>query len=212
MNKITLILGGARSGKSAYAEKLATESGLPVTYIATAQVYDDEFKQRVQHHKDRRPKHWQLIEAPHCLRDALQPQGLSPQNIPAEAGYSYVKANTPGHPLSNSLRELDSPCNHADATKIVDCLTLWLAQCICPECAPPEGVDWAQQRAAFLELLPTLQGHIILVSNEVGMGIVPLGEINRQFQDEQGRLNQAVASIADEVVFVAAGLPLKLKG
>jgi adenosylcobinamide kinase/adenosylcobinamide-phosphate guanylyltransferase len=175
MNKLTLILGGARSGKSSYAEKLAIESGLPVTYVATAQVYDDEFKARVQHHKDRRPKDWQLIEAPHYLAPALQTN------------------------------------NHADATIIVDCLTLWLAQCICPECAPPEGVDWTQQRAAFLELLPKLQGNIILVSNEV-MGIVPLGEINRQFQDEQGRLNQAVAALADEAIFVAAGLPLKLKG
>jgi adenosylcobinamide kinase / adenosylcobinamide-phosphate guanylyltransferase len=175
-NKITFILGGARSGKSTYAEKLATESGLPVTYIATAQIYDDEFKQRVQHHQARRPKNWQLVEAPHYLSPAM-------------------KAN-----------------NHAGCSLIVDCLTLWLAQCICPECAPPEGVDWARERAAFLEILPKLQGNIILVSNEVGMGIVPLGEINRQFQDEQGRLNQAVASIADEVVFVAAGLPLKLKG
>ncbi len=199
-NKITLILGGARSGKSAYAEKLATESGLAVTYIATAQVYDDEFKARVQHHKDRRPKNWQLIEAPHYLAYALLPQGLSPQNIPAEAGYSYVKPN-----------------NHAGVSQnkiciIIDCLTLWLAQCICPECVPPDGVDWTEQREKFLAILPKLQGNIILVSNEVGMGIVPLGEINRQFQDEQGRLNQAVASIADEVIFVAAGLPLKLKG
>jgi adenosylcobinamide kinase / adenosylcobinamide-phosphate guanylyltransferase len=175
-NKITFILGGARSGKSTYAEKLATESSLPVTYIATAQIYDDEFKQRVQHHQARRPKNWQLVEAPHYLSPA-------------------IKAN-----------------NHAGCSLIVDCLTLWLAQCICPECAPPEGVDWARERAAFLEILPKLQGNIILVSNEVGMGIVPLGEINRQFQDEQGRLNQAIASIADEVIFVAAGLPLKLKG
>jgi adenosylcobinamide kinase/adenosylcobinamide-phosphate guanylyltransferase len=176
MTKLTLILGGARSGKSSYAEKLATDSGLPVTYIATAQVYDEELKQRVQHHKDRRPKDWQLIEAPYYLAPAL---------------------------LAN---------NHAGTVLIVDCLTLWLAQCICPDCAPPEGVDWAHELAAFLELLSKLQGNIILVSNEVGMGIVPLGEINRQFQDEQGRLNQAVASIADEVIFVAAGLPLKLKG
>jgi adenosylcobinamide kinase / adenosylcobinamide-phosphate guanylyltransferase len=181
MTKLTLILGGARSGKSAYAEKLATDSGLPVTYIATAQVYDDEFKLRVQHHKDRRPKDWQLIEAPHHLSDALQ------GNI---------------HPASRASKNCI----------IVDCLTLWLAQCICPECAPAEGVNWAEQREKFLAMLPKLQGDIILVSNEVGMGIVPLGEINRQFQDEQGRLNQAVASIADEVVFVAAGLPLKLKG
>lgn len=173
---IQLILGGARSGKSAFAEKLAIESGLPVTYIATAQVYDDEFKLRVQHHKDRRPKNWQLIEAPHYLAAALQ---------------------------ANS---------HAGAVIIVDCLTLWLAQCICPDCAPPEGVDWAHERANFLDILAKLQGNIILVSNEVGMGIVPLGEINRQFQDEQGRLNQAVANIADKVSFIAAGLPINLKG
>lgn len=173
---IHLILGGARSGKSAYAEKLAIASQLPVTYIATAQVYDDEFKARVQHHKDRRPKDWQLIETPHHLRDALQ-------------------AN-----------------NHAGHSLIIDCLTLWLAQCICPECAPAEGVDWKLEREKFLQLLPTLDANIILVSNEVGMGIVPLGEINRQFQDEQGRLNQAVAAIADKVTFVAAGLPLILKG
>ena len=176
MTKLTLILGGARSGKSSYAEKLAKDNGLPVTYIATAQIYDDEFEARVQHHKDRRPKNWQLIEASHYLAPALQ---------------------------TNS---------HAGCSIIVDCLTLWLAQCICPDCAPQEGVDWAQERADFLELLPTLQGNIILVSNEVGLGIVPLGEINRQFQDEQGRLNQAVAALADEVFFIAAGLPLKLKG
>jgi adenosylcobinamide kinase / adenosylcobinamide-phosphate guanylyltransferase len=95
---------------------------------------------------------------------------------------------------------------------IIDCLTLWLAQCICPECAPPEGVNWQLEREKFLNILPTLSGNIILVSNEVGMGIVPLGAINRQFQDEQGRLNQAIATIADKVTFVAAGLPLKLKG
>jgi adenosylcobinamide kinase/adenosylcobinamide-phosphate guanylyltransferase len=178
---IHLILGGARSGKSAYAEKLATDSGLPVTYIATAQVYDGEFKARVQHHKERRPKHWQIIEEPHFLSTALQ---------------------------SNS---------HGSCSLIVDCLTLWLAQCVCPECAPPESHEknvnlWAQQREKFLAILPKLQGNIILVSNEVGMGIVPLGEINRQFQDEQGRLNQAAAAIADEVTFVTAGLPLKIKG
>jgi adenosylcobinamide kinase/adenosylcobinamide-phosphate guanylyltransferase len=87
-----------------------------------------------------------------------------------------------------------------------------LAQCICPDCAPPEGVNWEKERADLLATLPKLQGTVILVSNEVGMGIVPLGEINRQFQDEQGRLNQAIAAIADKVSFIAAGLPLKLKG
>lgn len=171
-----LILGGARSGKSALAEKLASASGLEVRYIATAQVYDPEFGLRVSQHQERRPSHWQTVEAPHRLAATL---------------------------LQHAA---------ADRCLLVDCLTLWLAQCICPECAPPEGVDWQAERQALLEVLPTLAGRILLVSNEVGMGIVPLGEINRQFQDEAGRLNQAVAAISQEVSFVAAGLPLKLKG
>jgi len=170
-----LILGGARSGKSAYAEKLANESDLEITYIATAQIYDDEFRLRVQHHKDRRPSDWGLIEEP--------------------------------HQLTQTLRDLAS----SDRCLIVDCLTVWLAQWICPECFPPKNSNWQHERDAFLKLLPSLQGTIILVSNEVGMGIVPLGEINRQFQDEQGRLNQAVATIAKHVFFIAAGLPIILK-
>ena len=175
-NNITLVLGGARSGKSSYAEKLAMESGLPVTYIATAQVYDDEFKARVQHHKDRRPASWALVEEPHRI--------------------------------AQTLGRLAKP----NQCLIVDCLTVWLAQWICADCNPPKDSNWQQEREAFLKLLPTFSGTIIFVSNEVGMGIVPLGEINRQFQDEQGRLNQAVAEIANSVVFIAAGLPLKLKG
>jgi adenosylcobinamide kinase/adenosylcobinamide-phosphate guanylyltransferase len=176
---IHLILGGARSGKSAYAEKLASLSKWPVSYIATAQVYDDEFAKRIAHHQSRRPSHWQIIEAPFGLASTLA---------------AHAKPET---------------------CLIVDCLTLWLAQCICPDCDRPEQVNgsdlWQQERAALLAILPTLPGTVLLVSNEVGMGIVPLGEINRQFQDEQGRLNQAVAELADEVTFVAAGLPLKLK-
>lgn len=177
---VHLILGGARSGKSAYAEKLAAQSELPVTYIATAQVYDDEFAKRIAHHQSRRPPHWQIIEAP--------------------------------FDLANTLATHAKP----DTCLIVDCLTLWLAQCICPDCDRPAGQEnadalWQQERAALIGILPTLQGTVLLVSNEVGMGIVPLGEINRQFQDEQGRLNQAVARLANVVTFVAAGLPLKLK-
>lgn len=173
---IHLILGGARSGKSAYAERLASTLELPVTYIATAQVYDEEFKQRVAHHKERRPPHWQLVEAPFNLAQTLQ------QN--------------------------DAP----ETCLIVDCLTLWLAQCICKDCEKPAEITWETERENFLKTLPTLKSQVFLVSNEVGMGIVPLGEINRQFQDEQGRLNQAVATAANKVTFVAAGLPLTLKG
>jgi len=177
---VHLVLGGARSGKSAYTEQLASASQLAVTYIATAQVYDDEFAKRIAHHKARRPPHWQIIEAP--------------------------------FDLANTLATHDKP----ETYLIVDCLTLWLAQCICPDCDRPLGQEkgdalWQQERAALIEVLPTLKGTILLVSNEVGMGIVPLGEINRQFQDEQGRLNQAIARLANEVTFVTAGLPLKLK-
>ncbi|MBC7755751.1 MAG: bifunctional adenosylcobinamide kinase/adenosylcobinamide-phosphate guanylyltransferase [Bdellovibrio sp.] len=176
MSDLSLVLGGARSGKSGYAEKLATETGLPVTVIATAQVYDDEFKARIQHHQDRRPANWGLVEEPHHLADALARVAMPNQCV------------------------------------IIDCLTLWLAQWICVDCNPPKNLSWQSERDAFLKLLPNLSGTIILVSNEVGMGIVPLGEINRQFQDEQGRLNQAVAAIADKVRFIAAGLPIALKG
>jgi adenosylcobinamide kinase/adenosylcobinamide-phosphate guanylyltransferase len=171
----TFVLGGARSGKSVHAEKLATASGLPVTYIATAQVYDAEFEQRIAHHKARRPTKWGLVEEPFFL--------------------------------AATLRQHAAP----DRCLLVDCLTLWLAQWICPDCNPPKEKNWEIERQTLLDLLPTLPGQIILVSNEVGMGIVPLGEINRKFQDEQGRLNQAVATVCDQAVFMAAGLPLALK-
>jgi adenosylcobinamide kinase/adenosylcobinamide-phosphate guanylyltransferase len=88
---------------------------------------------------------------------------------------------------------------------------LWLAQWLCPDCNPPQDKSWEAELSSFLQLLPELPGEIILVSNEVGMGIVPLGEINRRFQDEQGRLNQEVAKICTQAVFMAAGLPLLLK-
>ncbi len=171
----TLVLGGARSGKSAYAEKLATESRLPVTYIATAQVYDSEFARRIDHHRRRRPTEWQLVEEPFFL--------------------------------AATLKKHAAP----DRCLLVDCLTLWLAQWSCDDCHPPQDQSWDTERQALIGLLPTLPGRLILVSNEVGMGIVPLGEINRRFQDEQGRLNQAIAALSDQAVFMAAGLPLQLK-
>lgn len=173
---VHFVLGGARSGKSRYAERLAARTELPVTYIATAQVYDEEFQQRIAHHQQQRPPYWATLEAPFDLADTLRAH------------------------------------DDAAACIIVDCLTLWLAQCICPDCDKPSQITWQAEREALLATLPQLRGQIVLVSNEVGMGIVPLGAINRQFQDEQGRLNQAVAALAQQVTFVAAGLPLTLKG
>jgi adenosylcobinamide kinase/adenosylcobinamide-phosphate guanylyltransferase len=172
----TFILGGARSGKSSYAEKLAVESGLEVIYIATAQVYDKEFAERVRLHQQRRPANWQLIEE--------------------------------GFFLAKVLRE----SANKDRTLLVDCLTLYLAQWLCPDCPAPQPDSWANERTQLLDTLKNIPGNIILVSNEVGLGIVPMGEINRYYQDEAGRLNQAVAAICDRAVFMAAGLPLQLKG
>ena len=172
----TFILGGARSGKSSYAEKLAEDSGLEVIYIATAQVYDEEFAERVRLHRQRRPAHWQLIEEPFFLAKTLRDNA------------------------------------RVDRILLVDCLTLYLAQWICPDCHAPEGKTWQEERADLLNTLNSIPSSVILVSNEVGLGIVPMGGINRHYQDEAGRLNQAVASNCEQAVFMAAGLPLKLKG
>lgn len=164
-----LILGGARSGKSALAERRAQASGLDVVYVATGSAGDSEMQQRIAHHRARRPPHWRTVEEPLRLAAVLQ----------AEAA--------------------------AERCLIVDCLTLWLTNLLLGPGLEPE-------REALLTTLPALPGSVILVSNEVGCGIVPLNELARRFADEQGRLNQAAAAACQRVTLVAAGLPLELKG
>jgi adenosylcobinamide kinase/adenosylcobinamide-phosphate guanylyltransferase len=179
----TLILGGARSGKSALAERLAQETGQAVIYIATARGADAEMAERIEHHRARRPANWQTLEAPLLLADAVR-----------------------------------AACA-AGRTVLVDCLTLWLTNIMLDglEEVPQVGEftlppAFATERAALLALLDDdLPGELLLVSNEVGMGIVPLGALARRFADEAGRLNQALAARAGRVILVAAGLPLVLK-
>ena len=166
-----LILGGARSGKSRLAERLALQSGLEVTYVATATAGDPEMSARIQLHQQRRPSHWRLVEEPIALAQVLQQHAGELQLL------------------------------------LVDCLTLWLSNLICLE----QPARLRQELDALLELLPRLPGQIILVSNEVGMGIVPMGELSRLFQDEMGLLQQRVASDCDRVIVTLAGLPLVLK-
>lgn len=164
---IELVLGGARSGKSAYAQRQAQASGLAVAYFATAQAGDDEMRARIARHRADRPAAWRTVEEPLALADAL-------------------------------AREAS-----ADACLLVDCLTLWLT-----------NVMLAEREAEIdrlLEVAPALPGRLIFVSNEVGWGIVPENALARRFRDAQGRLNQRLAALADEVTLVAAGLPLKLK-
>jgi len=180
----TLVLGGARSGKSAHAEALALASGREVVYIATAQAgrSDGEMAQRIAHHRTSRPAHWTTVEEPIALGAALR-QWCMPERV-----------------------------------VLVDCLTLWLSNLLFSgtEVFPDTGPVTLpallhQECAALFDALAGASGDVILVSNEVGMGIVPMGAVTRAFVDEQGRLNQAVAARCDRAVFVAAGLPLVLK-
>lgn len=176
---IKLILGGARSGKSRFAEQLAQMSNNAVTAVVTAQPFDDEMRQRILRHQQDRPGTWQTIEAPIELAAAL------------------AKASQ------------KTPCI------LLDCLTLWLNNCLLADAPDSDGaapgVIWRQQKQALLAALKDFPGELIIVSNEVGQGIVPLGALSRQFVDEAGWLNQAIAAQADHVFFVTAGIPQQLK-
>lgn len=171
---IHLISGGARSGKSRFAEQLALAHGGPVAYVATAAVADAEFAERVAHHRARRPAHWALIEADRHLAAAL------------------------------------SRTAAVDTLLLVDCLGMWLMRF----CGDDDGFDEAvftREKHALLHALAMLPGEIVLVSNEIGWGVVPLGKLSRRFVDELGRLNQDIALRCERVTLVACGLPLVLK-
>lgn len=168
--KIVLVIGGARSGKSVFAEGLAEASGLAKVYIATGQAFDREMSERIDVHKQRRAHGWQNVEDP--------------------------------FDLSGVLATVSGP----DKAVLVDCLTLWVTNLMLEE------KDVIAESEAVLSILPELEGQIIFVSSEVGLGIVPDNYLARAFRDHAGRLHQQIAALADEVYFVAAGLPLKMKG
>jgi adenosylcobinamide kinase/adenosylcobinamide-phosphate guanylyltransferase len=170
---IQLILGGARSGKSRLAECTAQQSNMAVTYIATAQAWDDEMAERIAHHQAQRPASWRVIEEP------LQ--------------------------LATCLKSLDQ----AGQVILVDCLTLWMSNLLMQD---EQASYQAIECQKLLDVLPTLQSDIILVSNETGLGVVPMGQISRKFVDETGRLHQKLGQIADKVIFCVAGFPMILKG
>ncbi|WP_434697089.1 bifunctional adenosylcobinamide kinase/adenosylcobinamide-phosphate guanylyltransferase [Pseudomonas sp. Z1-14] len=169
---LQLILGGARSGKSRLAEKLAAGTGLPVTYIATSQPLDGEMNQRVAQHRARRPTDWALVEEPLALAQVLRETAASERCL------------------------------------LVDCLTLWLTNLLVLD----DADRLAAEREALLDCIGALPGEIIFVSNETGLGVVPLGELTRRYVDEAGWLHQALAERCQRVVLTVAGLPLTLKG
>jgi adenosylcobinamide kinase/adenosylcobinamide-phosphate guanylyltransferase len=165
-----LILGGARSGKSAFAERLAAESGFERHYVATGRAWDDEMTARIAHHRQTRGNNWTTHEVP--------------------------------LDLVATLRQIDGSAK----TILVDCLTLWVTNLMMEE------RDMAQEFAALADHVKTAAATLILVSNEVGLGIVPENPMARDFRDHAGRLHQSIAAQARDVYFVAAGLPLKMKG
>ena len=183
---IHLILGGARSGKSSFAENLAKgnerKDKSQVYYVATAQSLDGEMSARIKQHQQQRPAHWSLVESPIELANAVTQTVLKHQS------------------------EYQTPI-----TILVDCLTLWLSNCLCSS----EKHCWQQQKKQLLNVLSdyaqTSKVNLLLVGNEVGHGIVPMGELSRDFVDEAGWLHQEIAAIATNVDFIMAGIPLTLK-
>lgn len=180
---LTLILGGARSGKSHYAEQLASTLGDKVLYVATAEALDDEMRARVVSHQARRPAAWSTLEAPFGLGPALR---ASPEAA------------------------------HADAI-LLDCLTLLVSNVLLSQGRETQalGVDeaWASVESeldALLEAHHRLDAHLIIVSNEVGLGIVPAYDLGRTYRDCLGWANQKLARRAEQVVLMVAGLPVDL--
>lgn len=164
-----LVLGGARSGKSRTALQLAESASPERIYIATAQAYDEEMRERIAQHRAERDGSWRTVDAPLDLVEAVRAQ------------------TAPGQAV------------------LVDCLTLWLSNIILAERDP------AHESNRLVQAVRDAGGPLILVSNEVGQGIVPTTPLGRRFRDEQGRLNQRIAEVCDAVVFVAAGCPILLK-
>ena len=172
---IELVLGGARSGKSRYAEQQAMASGLPVFYLATAEAGDAEMQARIEHHQQRRPADWQTLEQPIHLAAAIK--------------------------------------QHASegCCLLIDCLTLWLSNILFDKQGKLQNTVFATERAALLDALSQCRGRVIMVSNEVGLGVVAADAMTRRFVDEAGFLHQALAQVCDGVVLVTAGLPQRLK-
>jgi adenosylcobinamide kinase / adenosylcobinamide-phosphate guanylyltransferase len=176
-----LILGGARSGKTNHAIRLATSLAAArreaVVYVATAQALDNEMLHRIDRHRAQRPASWHTLEAPNQLAIALSAQ--------------------------------------PPAILLVDCLTLWLSNALLldfDQAAPTVPLRrWDDERSLFLQWLVQHRGAVLLVSNEVGSGIVPASAMARRFQDEQGRLNQEVAALCDSVTLVVAGIAMPIK-
>lgn len=181
MGKLTLILGGARSGKSTLAERLAAESGRPVTYVATAQALDGEMAARITAHRQKRPAHWQTLELPLGVGRYLLEQPPQPGLV------------------------------------LLDCLTLLVSNALLHAAGFDEQPDEAAATALVTSEIEQLLGAIqrspadwIVVSNEVGLGLVPPYPLGRLYRDLLGWANQQMAMKAGQTLFMVAGLAMRL--
>jgi len=172
---IELVIGGARSGKSCYAEKQATESGKTVKYIATAEAGDLEMQARINRHRQNRPQQWQTVEEPIKLAEVIRQE------------------------------------SDAEFCLLVDCLTLWLTNILFDKQGKLQQAVFEKETAALFDTLSNYTGQLILVTNEVGLGVVAMDKMTRRFVDEAGLLHQKIAAISNKVVLVTAGLPQVLK-
>lgn len=181
-----LVTGGARSGKSGFAEQLAAFRGKRGTYVATSQIYDEEMKERVNLHRKQREEQvfpWVTVEEPYELA------GL----------------------LCRLAQEQEESVSDMDVV-LVDCLTLWLSNWLLRYEENPDAVDLVTAKLdELVKVVEAYPGHLILVTNEVGSGIVPDYPLGRQYRDLAGRMNQRLASVCPEVFLVTAGIPVELK-
>lgn len=177
--RLIFLLGGARSGKSTYAEAWAKDHGGSVLYVATAQAFDDEMRVRIARHQAERPAHWTTLEAPRAAGDAIKAHS-SP--------YEVVLIDCLTVLTANALMALPEDCTQADADAAILAETDALL------------AAYAESEATWL-----------VVSNEVGMGVVPPSKLGRLYRDALGRANQGVASVADEVLLLVAGIAWPLK-
>lgn len=186
MGRLVLILGGARSGKSSHAERMARELGGRVTYVATAQPLDDEMRQRIAFHRAVRPAAWRTIEEPLDLAGAVR----------------------------TATKESD--------VVLIDCLTLWVSNRLCGVPYPDSSAEWiaavsqlevglSGELDSIFETVRSHDGTVILVSNEVGMGLVPPSPLSRAYRDLLGMVNRRIAAEAEKVLLLVAGVPVDVK-
>jgi adenosylcobinamide kinase / adenosylcobinamide-phosphate guanylyltransferase len=208
----TLILGGVRSGKSRHAEKLARDRGGPVTVIATGTAQDAEMAARIEAHRRNRPAGWRVIEEPIRLAAALEAAAL-PRAMPATYDAAARATAAPDNPAPATFARdaaapsaLD-PSARPAGTVIVDCLTLWLTNLLCGD----DAELLRRETGHLFEILPRCAADCIFVSNEVGLGVMPMNALARRFGDEAGLLHQRLAVLCDRVVMMVAGMAVSVK-